>query len=154
MKDDLGLRESPAQFDRGASNSSPDIDDRRSLTVFLPIVVVDQCSVQEAFGSNHGLVGAVAGKSRFGSFESFPDRHSVFDFERTFIFARESDAVYDVDPSFVCVIGPDEVRFQHTIVSSIACGYSDAPMAYPLEFFSCAERKTDDRRLLAKSSDP
>ena len=109
------------------------------LTVFLPIVVVDQCSVQEAFGSNHGLVGAVAGKSRFGSFESFPDRHSVFDFEWAFLLAREFNAVYDVDPSFVCVIGPDEVRFQHTIVSSIARGYSDAPMIYnpPQVFLVC-----------------
>ena len=111
MEDDLDLRESPTQFDRGASNSSPDIDDRRFLTVFLPIVVVDQRTVQESFGSHHGLVGAVAGKSRFGSFEPLPDRHPVFELKRAFLFAGELDAVYDISSGLVCVIGPKRVRF-------------------------------------------
>ena len=110
MEDDLDLRKSPTQFDRGASDSSTDIDDRRTLTMFLSIVVVDQRSMQEPFGSNHGLVGAVAGKRGFGSFELFPDRHSMLELEQAFRFAGELDAVYDVDPDFVCVIGLEEVR--------------------------------------------
>jgi len=79
--------------------------------MFLPIVVVDQRSVEESFGSNHGLVGAVTGKSGFGCFEPFPNRHSVFEFERAFLFAGKFDALYDVNPGFVCVIGPERVRF-------------------------------------------
>ena len=78
--------------------------------MFLPIVVIDQCPVQEPFGSHHGLVGAVAGKRRLGSFEPLPDRHSVFELERAFLLAAEFDALYDVGPRFVCVIGPGEIR--------------------------------------------
>ena len=136
MKDDLDPRESPAQFDRGAFDSSPDIDDPDRVS---PNRSRRSMLRAGSLRLHHGLVGAVAGKSRFGSFESFPDRHSVFDFEWAFLLAREFNAVYDVDPSFVCVIGPDEVRFQHTIVSSIARGYSDAPMIYnpPQVFLVC-----------------
>ena len=99
--------------------------------------------MQESFGSHHGLVGAVTGEGRFGSFEPFPDRHSVFEFEWTLLFASELDPIHDVDPSFVCVIGPDEVRCWQTIVSSTTYGYSDVPMTYnaPEVFLVC--RKED-----------
>ena len=93
LEDDLDLWEPPRQFDRGSSNSSPDIDDRHFLTVFLPIVVVDQRSVRDAFKSHHGPVEAVAGKSRLRSFEPLPGHHAVFEFEWAFLFTGEFDAV-------------------------------------------------------------
>ena len=111
LEDDLDLRESPRQLDRGASDSSSDIDDRRLSAVSLPVVVVNQRSMEEALGPNHGLVGAVAGESRFGGLEPFPDCHSVLELERALLIAREFDAIYDVDSRFVCIVGPDEDMF-------------------------------------------
>jgi len=67
----------------------------------------------------------------------------VFDFEWTLLFAGEFDAVFDVDPSFVCVIGPGGVRCQQMIVSSTTYGYSDAPMAYNAPQVSLVCRKED-----------
>lgn len=99
--------------------------------------------MQEAFGSNHGLVGAVAGKGRFGSFEPLPDRHSALEFERAFLFASELDAVYDVGSGCVCVIGPKEVRCYQAIESSDAYGYSDVPMTYNAPQVSLMRRKED-----------
>jgi len=111
LQDDLDLRESPGQLDRGASDPSPDVDDRGLPTVLLPIVVVNQRSMQEPFGSHHGLVGAVTGESGFWGLEPFPDRHAVFELERAPLLACEFDAVHDVDPGLVRIVGPEVVRF-------------------------------------------
>ena len=67
--------------------------------------------MEEPLGSNHGLVGAVAGEGGFGVFEPFPDRHAVFELKRTLLFAREFDAVYDVDPGLVRIVSPGLDRF-------------------------------------------
>ena len=107
LEDDLDLRESPDEFDRGASDTSADIDDRGLLAVFLPIVVVDEGAVEEALGSNHGLVGAVAGELGLGGLEPLPDGHVVLELERAFLVAAELDAFDDVRSGLVCVIGPE-----------------------------------------------
>jgi len=111
LEDDLDLRESPHQLDRGASDPSPDIDDRRLSAVLLPIVVINQRSMEEALGPDHRLVRAVAGEGRFGGLEPFPDRHAVFELERALLFAREFDAVHDVEPGLVRIVGPSRGGF-------------------------------------------
>lgn len=63
LEDDLDHRESPAQFDRGVSDCSPDIDDHRFLAAFLPIVVIDQRTLRESFDSNASSVRSRASPS-------------------------------------------------------------------------------------------
>jgi len=111
LEDDLDLRESPRQLDRGASYPSPDIDNRRLSTVFFPIIVINQRPMEEPLGPDHGLVGALAGESGFWGLEPFPDRHSVLELKRALLIAREFDAIYNVDPGLVRIVSPDEDRF-------------------------------------------
>ena len=141
MKDNLDLREPPHQFNRGASDSSPDIDDRCFLTVFLPIIVVDQRPVLNALSSHHSLVDAVAGKSRFGSFEPFPDRHTVFEFEWAFPFGSEFDAFYDVGSGFVCIISPKQAKFRQDY--PVDCGNMDEPITNDTPQVLLARREED-----------